>query len=125
MKKTKKITLSVIAIGLIVVFSILIYSSKKELTQDGFKCPESYATDDEYTKALNSFIQQELSNNPNITAQEIMEKRYNLLVANHCTNTVQNIKDKLPPDTGTTTSDMIQNELRDYNSGVTSSSDTK
>ena len=74
-----------------------------------------YATDDEYTDALRSYLNEEVANNPNITAEELAKKRYEALVANNCTTTLQNLIDHLPVESGTTSDDIIKNEMKLYN----------
>jgi hypothetical protein len=98
------------------------YLSKQKVTlqessQNSFKCPGSYATGDEYMAALNKFTKQEVSNNPSITIRGIFEDRYAFLVLKNCTEDLKNLQDKLPPGSGTTTEDIIQNEMDEYNSG--------
>jgi hypothetical protein len=80
-----------------------------------FKCPETYTTNDEYTVALRSYLNEEVANNPNITAEELTKKRYEALVDNNCTNTLQNLIDHLPVESGTTRDNIIKNEMKLYN----------
>lgn len=101
-----------VALGAILYFY---RSQTPKQTLVNLKCPEDYATYDEYMVALGNYFKQEVSNNPNITAEDLAEKRYAFLVANHCTKTLQNLQNNLPGGSGTTTEDIIKNELDTYN----------
>lgn len=86
-----------------------------ESKKGDFKCPETYTTNDEYTDALRSYLNEEVANNPNITAEVLAKKRYEVLVANKCTTTLQNLVDHLPEGSGTTKEDIIKNVVKSFN----------
>ena len=121
MKNNKKIIIGIIALIIIAAVSTMfIYYSKQRPAQISLKCPESYATGDEYTASLQSYVKQEESNNPNITMQELVEKRYELLVINHCTKTLQYLQNSLPLGTAVTKANIIQNEVNNVMSEISS-----
>lgn len=92
-----------------------IYSPTPKQTPIILKCPENYASQNDYLSALDVYIHQESAKNPNITAEELYKQRYQFLVANNCTKTLQTLRDNLPPGSGTTPGDIIKNEMKTYN----------
>ena len=111
-KKIISTLLPIVVILLIGVFYLYYHPESRKIN---FSCPESYTTEDEYTVALRNYINEEIANNPNITAEELARKRYEALVANNCIITLQNLRDHLPPGSGTTSTDIINNLVRSYN----------
>ncbi len=110
-KKIISILLPLMIILLVANFFLYYHPESKK---PDFRCPETYATDDEYTAALRSYLNEEVVNNPDITAEELTKKRYEVLVTNKCTATLQNLKDHLPPGSGKTRDDIIKNEMKSY-----------
>ena len=80
---------------ILVVFYASFYFYKNSTPKQNsinFKCPEYYATDSEYSSSIDKYIHQEVSSNPNATAEDIMRKRYKLLVDNHCEELFRTLK---------------------------------
>lgn len=77
-----------------VVYYIAWGQNGNELTEDQlvsriFKCPEQYFTDEEKFESYKQFGAYYLSKNPTSTMEDILDKRYDFLVENNCTETLQ------------------------------------
>ena len=112
-------TKTIISILLPIMVVLLLWNFKlyyhPESKKPNFRCPETYTTDAEYTDGLRSYLNEEVTNNPHITAEELTKKRYEALVANNCTTTLQNLVDRLPEGSGATKDDIIKNVLKSFN----------
>jgi hypothetical protein len=110
----------VISIFLFLISAVLIlgwwYSKPAPLV---FRCPESTTSPADWGAALETDVQIEINEIPKMTAREYLEKRYELLVANHCTQTLQNLQAVPHQGSTATEADIVNYEMRDSNATST------
>lgn len=114
MKNKGKIVICILVSVFVVSLISYIYYLAWGYSHIPFRCPESYATNDEYNVALRDYIQTEISRNHNMTAEVLLKNRYAKLIDNHCTETLQTLQDNLSLGSTTSSTDIIQMELDDY-----------
>ena len=114
--KTKIIYLSIFIL-ILALCGAVFYIHKSLISKHliTLKCPELYATNDEYLTTLKAWIRQESASNPNMTVEELTTQRYQFLVDNNCVKTLQHLKENVPIGSGTAPSDIIKNEVNNYN----------
>ena len=117
MNRILKTKIIFVVLGIIIILCVVLYFHKSLISKHliTLKCPESYATNDEYLTTLKAWIRQESSSNLNMTVGKLTTQRYQFLVDNHCSKTLQNLKDNVPIGSGTNPSDIIKNEVSNYN----------
>ena len=105
------------ALFLILGYLTFLYRDKNAVS---FKCPDSYTDSAQYDSDLQSYISSKVALDPNITTRQILEDRYDLLVANHCEATLVTLQRNTVFGLSSNKEDVIDQELRDSNESTTS-----
>lgn len=85
------------AVGLIAVVVLgALYlqklSPRPEVAKTELKCPEDYASEEEYRRDLEAFLAEFLESNPEATIEDLGRERMQFLVDHNCQRTLEHIR---------------------------------